>query len=359
LEKDAFNRIANQFFFVCITTDLPRRARARRVDTDKHGHESIRRWRRFPQNELFKRNLRQSVKSADKFFSSVFHPCKSAAKKIQGRPQLWPEAGVFLGIRYIETMNLQRGIFLGLVTAGWLSGRSLLADAVPGGNPYASIVERNVFGLVPIPVHNPADDVPAVPPPKIMPNGIMTLFGKLQVLFKVADNRPGQPPKEDSYVMSEGDRQDDIEVQKIDEKSATITFNNHGVVQELPLVASRASGGAGLASAPRMPVPGMAPANGYHPPIGFGGRFGGRNRNVTSGGNPNADDAPATPVPRAQEQISPEAQVIMMEANRIQTQEAVNQGLMPPLPPTVMTPADATGVGGGPLVAQPPSPPGE
>ncbi len=124
-----------------------------------------------------------------------------------------------------------------------------------------------MFGLVPIPAHNPADDVPAVPPPKITPNGIMTIFGKLQVLFKVAGPaKPGQPPKDESYVMCEGDRQDDIEVQKIDENSATITFNNHGVVQELALVAGTATGGdaapapAGFLPPPGIPMPRVAPA---------------------------------------------------------------------------------------------------
>jgi len=255
----------------------------------------------------------------------------------------------------------------GLLAAGCLCGLALPAEAAASGNPYTPIVERNVFGLVPIPVHNPADDVPETPPPKITPNGIMTLFGKVQVLFKVQDNTPGQPPKEDSYVMGEGERQDDIEVQKIDQQAAVITFDNHGVVQELPLVAVKDTPGGSVG---RVPAPRPGGFMG-RPPVGFGGRFG-RAQNNTSAGNPSPAPQPAgaitpasfgaaggfgTPAPanstQAEPPLTPEQQVIMIEANRLATQDAVNKGDMPPLPPTVMTPSDATGIGGAPLVVNP------
>jgi len=257
-------------------------------------------------------------------------------------------------------MNLRRCLISGLLTVAWLYGQPLRASVAPAENPYTPIVERNVFGLVPIPPPPVAvDPATLVPPPKITPNGIMTLFGKLQVLFKVAGvTHPGLPPKDESYVMCEGDRQDDIEVQKIDQPSATITFNNHGVVQVLPLVASTggtvASPPPGAVPPPGMPGPGMAPGNGPH--FGFGGRFG-RGRGVATGGNPNAGappesgaaNAPANTAP-AQEPLTPEAQIIMIEANRMLTQDAVTKGDMPPLPPTELTPPEATGIGGGPLV---------
>jgi hypothetical protein len=255
----------------------------------------------------------------------------------------------------------------GLVVAVWLCGRVLPAGAAASANPYTPIVERNVFGLVPLPVHNPADDVPVTPPPKITPNGIMTLFGKLEVLFKVQDNTPGKPSKEDSYVMCEGDRQDDIEVQKIDQKAEVITFNNHGVVQELPLVAVKDAKGGGV------PAPALRPGGFVgRPPFGFGGRFG-RAPNNPAASSPSPASVPAgaitpasygspggfdTPAPAnsapAQPPLTPEQQVIMIEANRLATQDAVNKGDMPPLPPTVMTPSDATGIGGAPLVVNPP-----
>ena len=104
------------------------------------------------------------------------------------------------------------------------------------GNPYAVIGTRNIFGLAPPepPVVAPAAVSP--PPAVILPNGIIFLFGKLQVLFKVpgaaGDTRPS---RESSYLLGEGERQDEIQVLHIDEKNGVVTFNNHGVVQEIPL----------------------------------------------------------------------------------------------------------------------------
>ena len=113
-------------------------------------------------------------------------------------------------------------------------------DVMALDKPYASIVARNMFGLVPIPTNDPAADAPTVePPPKITPNGIMTLFGRLQALFKVAVKpKPGQPPKDQAYVLSEGEMQDEITVIKINQPDRIITFNNHGKIEELPLVAA-------------------------------------------------------------------------------------------------------------------------
>ena len=238
-------------------------------------------------------------------------------------------------------MNWQRYGILGLIAASWLYSQSASADATSAQNPYGPIVTRNVFALVPIPTNVPvADGPPEVPPPKITPNGIMTLFGKLQVLFKVAGvAHPGQPPKDESYVLSEGDRQDDIEVQAIDEKSSTITFDNHGVVQKLTLVEGKASAGdappaGGGLMRPGMPAPGMTPTAGGNTPIGFGGRFG-RARPVPGAGSPDAGGAPsfggvATSPSTAntpQEQLSPEAAVIMLEAQRAQWKQEGNPGV--------------------------------
>jgi hypothetical protein len=233
------------------------------------------------------------------------------------------------------------------------------------GNPYAPIVARNVFDLNPPPKID-ASTVDANPPPKITPNGIMDVFGHLQVLFKAAgDARPGQPSKDNSYILGEGQRQDDIEVMKINEKAGTVTFNNHGTLQELPLASAPAS----AAPAPGMMspnIPGARPNfNGGGNPFGGpgnfggnGGNFGGRNPGGGNGGN-NFNGQPFGSVPsgnnyspQAQQQptMTPEEQVIAIEANRELTKQQVMDGTMPPLPPTLMTPADATGVGGAPLV---------
>lgn len=110
------------------------------------------------------------------------------------------------------------------------------ANVVSPNNPYAPIVERNIFHLNPPQAAGDAA-ADATPPPKITPTGIMTIFGTCQALFTVDGvNKPGQPGKTESYILSEGQRQDDVEVTRIDEKSGVVTFNNHGKVQEIPLV---------------------------------------------------------------------------------------------------------------------------
>jgi len=114
--------------------------------------------------------------------------------------------------------------------------------------PYVGIVARNMFGLLPIPPPDTNSSVaPVDPPPKITPTGIMTIFGREQALFKAAGKpKPGQPQaKEDAYVLAEGERQDDIEVVKINRLDGIITFNNHGIIQELPLIPAKDAGAGG------------------------------------------------------------------------------------------------------------------
>ena len=124
------------------------------------------------------------------------------------------------------------------------------------GNPYALIVARNIFGLNPPPPPVDPNAQPAEPAVKITPNGIMSIFGQWQVLFKTSGG-----DKDQSYMLAEGQRQDDIEVVKIDEKTGIITFNNHGVMEKLP-----------LANAPSTAAPPI-PAAGFNPVAGSGISF--------------------------------------------------------------------------------------
>src|SRR5215469_4350166 len=94
-----------------------------------------------------------------------------------------------------------------------LSAISRADDALPPGNPYGSIVKRNVFGLNPPPPPNAVQPDNGPPPPKITLNGIMTIFGNPEALFKVAGVRRGdKPPQDESYIFTEGESQDDVEV---------------------------------------------------------------------------------------------------------------------------------------------------
>src|ERR1035437_596394 len=219
-----------------------------------------------------------------------------------------------------------------VLVAVLLAGASAHAGEVAASDkPYAAMVARNIFNLVPIPANTAPEAPPTDPPPKITPNGIMSIFGKLQVLFKVAADKPkpGQPPaKEEAYVLSEGERQDEIEVTKIDEPASLVTFNNHGVVQELPLANApnapgRARGGGGAG------VPGLAPTRGMlRGGAGVGASLFGQDRNLP-GGNPSAGSNPNAPGSpslggaassggnnaQSQENLSPEANALLIEKN--------------------------------------------
>lgn len=232
------------------------------------------------------------------------------------------------------------------------------ADEALPDDPYAPIVARNIFGLnPPKPVDTKPPDI--TPPAKITPNGIMTIFGKKQVLFKVV-NPPerGKPAKEASYILSEGQRQDDVEVTHIDEANGIITFNNHGIVQEIPLASAPAlnmpvaAARPGSIPAPVLPRPVVGNANGVGENFSRIGNRPGINRgsinngnfNNGSGGNisVNSSSSGSSTAP-TQPQITPEEQIIEMEVNREATADQVKDGELPPLPPTPLTPPGAPG----------------
>jgi hypothetical protein len=228
-------------------------------------------------------------------------------------------------------------------------------DAVLPNNPYAPVVVRNVFALNPLPT-NDVNAVQAEPPPKITLNGIMSILGHLQALFKVAvPAKPGQLAKDESYILSEGQRQDDVEVIKIDEKASLVTFNNHGTVQELALA---------KANAPAVNAPGgPAPIQNFTAPNGDNsgrGRLGGRpagggfgaarNRGAGNDANQNSSiPASAGHFGQTQPQntITPEVQMILIAAQHAKAQQEgdpvaaiypptpidAEAGVVPPPPP--------------------------
>ena len=136
-----------------------------------------------------------------------------------------------------------------------LSAGASTDDAVVPDNPYASIAQRNVFGLNP-PVAVAVTAPPVKPPPKITLNGITSIFGRWEVLFKVSGaENPGQPSKERAYVLEENQSQDDINVIRIDAQAEMVSFNNHGIVQEIPLICAP----GGMASRMAMNEPEASP----------------------------------------------------------------------------------------------------
>ena len=155
------------------------------------------------------------------------------------------------------------------------------ANNLPPGNPYGSIVKRNIFGLNPVPVVDPNIAPPGPPPPKITLSGITTIFGPAEALFKVAGvKREGKPPQDEYYIFTEGESQDNVEVTAIDTVKNIVTFNNNGVVQQIPLTAGVASAG----SAPAGPT--------FSSPRPFGRPFGRPGMGGPGGGGPGGFQRP-------------------------------------------------------------------
>jgi hypothetical protein len=152
------------------------------------------------------------------------------------------------------------------------------------GNPYDSIVTRNVFGLNPIPPATEVAPPSGPPPPKITLTGITTIFGPAEALFKVAGVIRNGHPQDESYIFTEGEQQDEVEVTKIDTTKHIVSFVNHGIQQDIPL----SDGVASTGSAPAAPTwPGQQGVRRFK--RNFGG-FGGGNPNgfqPQSYGNPN------------------------------------------------------------------------
>src|SRR2546430_2641864 len=82
-------------------------------------------------------------------------------------------------------------------------------------NPYQAIVERNVFGLKPIPPPAPPAEAPK-PPVNITLTGITTLFGKKRCFVTIMSApKAGAPAAPESKMLGEGERDGGIEIVSI------------------------------------------------------------------------------------------------------------------------------------------------
>jgi hypothetical protein len=258
------------------------------------------------------------------------------------------------------------------------------AWAITADNPYQGIVDRNVFGLRAPPPPPDPNEVNKPQPPKITPTGLTTILGNKRVLFKVQQPaRPPEPAKEQSFIMTEGQREGQIEVLEIDEKAGSIKFNNYGTVVTLTLEKDGPKqsntpppGGVGAVGAYGVP---QQHANNLAVPAGGAGTvttFGGSSsaglqnipqRSIRSAGSmtpgqPGFSGGIAAPggyqtqIPQQQQQLSREEQVLMMEIERERTKQHVASGDLPPLPPTELTPGGASPTAPAPVTQQPNAP---
>jgi hypothetical protein len=144
------------------------------------------------------------------------------------------------------------------------------------GTPYQGIVDRNLFGLKPPPPPPKPEEVKP-PLPDILLTGITTILGDKRVLLKLPAKAP-QRPKDEFYILKEGQRDGEIEVLSIDPVAGTVKVNNHGTVQTLDFVNNGVKV-AGATPAPGAPVapgappprPGMLPQMNIPPPGAAGG----------------------------------------------------------------------------------------
>ena len=131
-----------------------------------------------------------------------------------------------------------------------------------GDDPYSAIARRNVFDLkepdtnsmVP-PVHPP--------PSNVSLTGIMTVLSQKLALFMIQKpSLPGKPAETPvSCILTEGQRQEGVEVLEIDEKSAKVKIGNDGTVSTITFEAHKAEP-AGVPTSPavaRLNRPGFNP----------------------------------------------------------------------------------------------------
>lgn len=129
---------------------------------------------------------------------------------------------------------------------------------------YRAIPERNAFGLKPR-EQAATQEPPPKPIRKIILTGITTIGGYKRALMK-AEPLPGaghQGEKEESMILTEGQREGEVEVQQIDEHAGKVTVNNSGTVMTLSF---EKDGQKMPGSAPALPPGSPAPAAAGIPP---------------------------------------------------------------------------------------------
>jgi len=241
---------------------------------------------------------------------------------------------------------------------------SQIVRATQTASPYSAIVSHNSFGLVTPP--SPTVQDAKTPPPEITLNGLMTIFGDKRALFKVRNQSSG---KEDSYILSEGQRDGDIQLLSVDVKGSSITVNNHGFIQTigicktaiLQMIENKAAANGGINPAAndhskfssnpsQTPAPEFQDANGQPAAFQSGYQVGlansknpssaDKNANANSNNSQNSSGAN----PGASKSVAPKFDPWwvrgskMVEQARVDSANAVLNGTADPQPLTPLTP---------------------
>lgn len=233
------------------------------------------------------------------------------------------------------------------------SGGRVLAASTQA-NPYEPIVDRNVFGLKP-PPEPPAQPPPPAPLAKITLTGITTILGNKLVLMKVSiPAKPPEPARELSLTLTEGQREGEIEVVSINDKTGDVKVTNGGQEQLLNIERDSPKPLVGAAPAPQAPVPTGAihspalnaaaqPGSALNPYVQSGKTAipprpaRGGLPTLPSAGTPYPNSLTATAAQQNQP-MTKEEQLLLMEAERERLKAASGRGELPPLPPAPITP---------------------
>jgi hypothetical protein len=274
-----------------------------------------------------------------------------------GQPRNQNFGVVFIrNVGYVQVM-MRGGKILVCVVSAFAAGtmaKALVADAP--GTAYQGIVDRNVFALKPPPPPVPVEP-PKPPAPNITLTGITTILGRKQALMKAqVSPKPGEPAKEVSYILTEGQRDGDVEVIAINEKAGTVKVNNQGVIQELnfekngvklpstppPAGSPGASAGSPLPSFSR-PTPGSPlksiPTRSLRLPSSAGGRSGAGlspsgGGESGPGGTGSASATPGTAGAQSQGHMNSEELRAHLDAQREKYKGTPMERIIPPTPPS-------------------------
>ena len=175
---------------------------------------------------------------------------------------------------YIEQVRGNLKIWLslfGIVIGSLPTGRVEGVVPDPKLGQYQTIPERNIFGLRPPPSEALSTNPPAQLP-KITLTGITTILGNKRALMMLAppNLKPGDTNKEMSLILTEGERQGDVEVLQIDEKRGSVKVSNSGTLMTLTFEKDGAK------------LPATPPVRPTAPPLPFPGALSGTTGTSTS-----------------------------------------------------------------------------
>lgn len=152
----------------------------------------------------------------------------------------------------IRVIGARLRLAQGLLLAGFF----VAAHADVPGNPYGQIIERNPFGLKPLPPKEAEAPPPAPPPPLavVKVTGITSILSSKRVLLEITP-APGKALLKP--ILSEGERVETVEVLSINVEKNEVTIRNGSVVTNMAL-ASATNSPSGPGPGPGSPLGGLA-----------------------------------------------------------------------------------------------------